>query len=202
MAQNRSERPLLSSNSLPIQMEVLRQSAESGKPQDSGKEETKIPLFWRVFGGTVLSITALIVMTAYQSLSGNIAELGRQLDHLDTDMRKEMGRLAELNGELVRKDECETRFRGVWTQLNEIKENRKGIIEVKQRCDSLLDQQRDAVKQRGQLQSDLREVREHRAASQQRAELRDELARLRERLAGMEGRQGTAFQPVMPSVNE
>ena len=119
MAQNRSERPLLSSNSLPIQMEVLRQSSESSKPQDSGKEETKIPLFWRVFGGTVLSISALIIMTAYQSLSGNIADLGRQFDHLDTDMRKEMARLAELNGELVRKDECESRFRGVWTQLNE-----------------------------------------------------------------------------------
>ena len=202
MAQNRSDRPILSSNSLPVQMEMLRQSAESGKPQDSGKEETKIPLFWRVFGGTVLSISALIVMTAYQSLSGNIADVGRQLDHLETDMRKEMGRLAELNGDLVRKDECEARFRGLWNTLNEIKENRKGIVEVKQRCDGLLDQQRDAVKQRGQLRNDLQEVREHRAASQQRAELRDELARLRERLAGMEGRQGTAFQPVMPSVYE
>ena len=202
MAQNRSERPILSSTSLPVQMEMLRQSAESGKPQDSGKEETKIPLFWRVFGGTVLSISALIVMTAYQSLSGNIAELGHQIDHLETDMRKEMSRLAELNGELVRKDECESRFRGVWVSLDEIKQNRKGIIEVTQRCDGLLDQQRDAVKQRGQLRSDLQEVREHRAASQQRAELRDEVARLRERLAGVEGRQGSASQAVMPSVSE
>ena len=202
MAQNRSERPLLSSNSLPIQMEMLRQSSESGKPQDSGKEETKIPLFWRVFGGTVLSISALIVMTAYQSLSGNIADLGRQLDHLDTDIRKEMGRLSELNGEFVPRDECETRIRGVMTQLNEIKENRKGMIEVKERCDSLLDQQRDGVKQRGQLRSDLQEVREHRAVSQQRGELRDELARLRERLAGIEGRQSPTVQPVMPVVTE
>lgn len=202
MAQNRSDRPTLSSNSLPVQMEMLRQSSESGKPQDSGKEETKIPLFWRVFGGTVLSISALIVMTAYQSLSGNIADVGRQLDHLETDMHKEMARLAELNGELVRKDECESRFRGLWNTLNEIKENRKGIVEVKQRCDGLLDQQRDAVKQRGRLRNDLQEVREHRAASQQRAELRDELAHLRERLAGIEARQGTKVQPVMPSVSE
>ena len=202
MAQNRSDRPTLSSNSLPVQMEMLRQSSESGKPQDSGKEENKIPLFWRVFGGTVLSISALIVMTAYQSLSGNIADVGRQLDHLETDTRKEMARLAELNGELVRKDECESRFRGLWDTLNEIKENRKGIVEVKQRCDGLIDQQRDAVKQRGRLRNDLQEVREHRAASQQRAELRDELAHLRERLAGIEARQEAKAQPVMPSVSE
>jgi hypothetical protein len=202
MAQNRSERQTLTSNSLPIQMEVLRQSSESSKPQDSGKEETKIPLFWRVFGGTVLSITALIVMTAYQSLSGNIADLGKQMDRLDVDMRKEMSRLAELQGDLVRKDECEVRFKGVWTTLNDIKEDRKGVIEVKQRCASLLDQQRDWVKQRGKVQSDLQEVREYRAAAQQRAELRDELVRLRERLASVEGRHMPAFQPVMHPVGE
>ena len=188
MAQNRSERPTLSSNSLPVQMEVLRQGSESGKQQDSGKDENKLPLFWRVFGGTVLSITALIIMTAYQGLSGGIADLGKQIDHLETDMRKEMSRLAELQGELVRKDECETRIRGVWTQLNEIKEDRKGIIEAKERCENLLGQHRDSVKQRSKIQTDLQEVREHRAAAQQRAELRDELTRLRERLATVEGR--------------
>ena len=189
MAQNRSERPTLSSNSLPVQMEVLRQGSESGKAQDSGKDENKLPLFWRVFGGTVLSITALIIMTAYQGLSGGIADLGKQIDHLETDMRKEMSRLAELQGELVRKDECETRIRSVWTQLNEIKEDRKGIIESKERCENLLGQHRDAGKQRSKIQTDLQEVREHRAAFQQRAELRDEVARLRERLATVEGRQ-------------
>ena len=196
MAQNRSDRPTLANNSLPIQMEMLRQGSESGKPQDSGKDENKLPLFCRVFGGTVLSITALIIMTAYQGLSGGIADMGKQLDHLEADMRKEMSRIAELQGELVRKDECETRIRGVWTQLNEIKEDRKGIIEVKERCESLLGQQRDSVKQRSKIQSDLQEVREHRAAAQQRDELREELARLRERLAAIESRQTPASQPM------
>jgi hypothetical protein len=196
MAQNRPERPVPSVGSLPLQVEMLRQSSESGKPQASEKEESKIPLFWRVFGGTVLSITALIVMTAYQSLSGNIADLGRQIDHLETDMRKEMSRLGDLQGDFVRKDECESRFKGVWTSLNNIKEDRKGILEVRQRCESLLDQQRDTVKQRGKIQSDIQDVREHHAAAQGRADLRDELARLRERLAGVAGWQMPAMQPV------
>ena len=196
MAQNRSERPLLAGNSLPLQMEMLRQSSESSKPQDSDKEELEIPLFWRVFGGTVLSITALIVMTAYQGLSGNIADLNREIDHLETDSHKEMNRLAELHGDLIRKDECETRFRAVWTSLDEIKENRKGILEAKERCDSLLARHRVALEQRGTIQRDLQEVREHRAASQQRDGLRDELGRLRERLAGIESRRGTLMQSV------
>ena len=200
MAQNRSERPMFSANSLPVQMEMLRQSSESGKSQDSAKEENKIPLFWRVFGGTVLSITALIVMTAYQSLAGNIAELGRQLDHLETDTRKEQSRLAELQGELVRKDECESRIRNVWKRLEEMKEDRKSIVVVKQRCDSLLEQQRDSVKERGKIRDDIQEVREHRAAAQQRSELRDELARLRERFAAVESRR--VDYPTMPLVTE
>ena len=202
MAQNRSDRLLESDDGLPLQMEMLRRSAESFEPQDSDNEERQIPLFWRIFGGTVLSITALVVMTAYQGLSGNIAELNREIEHLETDVHKEMTRLAEYHSDLIRKDECESRFRGVWTSLDEIRENRKGILEAKLGCDRLLAQHRDAVKERSTIQRDLQVVREHRAVAQQRAELRDELARLRERLASIESRRGTSTQPTMRPVSE
>ena len=39
------------------------------------RPEEKISLFWRVFGGTILSITALVTIQAYQALANNIHEL-------------------------------------------------------------------------------------------------------------------------------
>ena len=44
-----------------------------GPKQKGGeKAEEKISVFWRVFGGTILSITALAVISAYQSLANGI----------------------------------------------------------------------------------------------------------------------------------
>ncbi len=63
-------------------------------PQSGKNNEEKLSLFWRVFGGTILSIGALVVISAYQALSSGIHEL-----------RTDLARANEARAELVKKDE-------------------------------------------------------------------------------------------------
>src|SRR5262245_31920538 len=72
--------------------ETLRSGERPGKPlvKDDKSAEEKISLFWRVFGGTILSICALVIITAYQSLANGIHEL-----------RGDVGRLRETSGEYI-----------------------------------------------------------------------------------------------------
>src|SRR5262249_53763950 len=79
MAQNRSERQTPLVNQTPVLIETLRQASESCKPKEEDKEERKVPLFWRIFGGTTLSIVSLVVMSAYQSLSGGLADVRQEM---------------------------------------------------------------------------------------------------------------------------
>ena len=72
------------------------------------------------------------------------------------------------------------------------------IVQVKERCEGLLEQHHKASEQRANLQRTMQDVREHRAAEQQRSELRDEIARMRERLAALEGRQPLLRPTVEP----
>ncbi len=63
--------------------EYLRVASDSASKNDgrngSGSEEEKISLFWRIFGGTILSMVALGVFTLYNSISGNISDIRREL---------------------------------------------------------------------------------------------------------------------------
>lgn len=187
MGQNRSERQPLTANT-PVLAEVLRQAAEAGKPE-GGDEENRIPLFWRVFGGTVLSITALVVMTAYQGFTSSLKELSTEIGHLEKDMRKEMAQFRESQGGLIRKDEFNGRMQSVWKSMKDLEEDRKQLAELKERCETLMQRHRTSITERRQLEEEIRLVREQQAMSQERQALRSELSQLRERLAGIEGQQ-------------
>jgi hypothetical protein len=79
--------------------ETMRSATESTSPDTIVRTgEEKISLFWRVFGGTILSIVALVSITLYNSLSSSIAEL-----------RNELNREREARAELVKKDEFNSR---------------------------------------------------------------------------------------------
>ena len=54
------------------------------------------------------------------------------------EMRKEFGRLAESQGELVKKDECDSRLRSVWRDLGELKDDQKDVQALKERCAALV----------------------------------------------------------------
>jgi chromosome segregation ATPase len=62
-------------------------------------DEEKMSLFWRLFGGTVLSIAALVAITVYNNLQTNISEL-----------RAEISRINEARSELIKKDDLNSRL--------------------------------------------------------------------------------------------
>jgi hypothetical protein len=83
--------------------EALRQ----GEPAEAvpPKPEEKISLFWRVFGGTLLSIAALVLMTVYQGLSSSINEVRNDLNHvreLQVDLVKKDSRVSAPNPESLK----------------------------------------------------------------------------------------------------
>jgi chromosome segregation ATPase len=190
VAQNRSERQNQTTPSLPILAEVLRQSA--GPKDEDGKEDGKLPTFWKVFGSTVLSISAMVVVTAYQSLSSSAAEVRGDVPALNNEMRKELGRLAESQGELVKKDECDSRLKSVWGDLAELKGDQKDIVALKERCAALVKMQQQSEQERRKLADELQALREQHVQQKERRALAAEVAALRERLAGLEGKQAVS----------
>ncbi len=77
-------------------IETLRSSRDSSQPRTKS-EEDKMSVFWRVFGGTLLSIAALAAITLFNSVTGNITEL-----------RAEVSRLNESKAEWAKKDDVQT----------------------------------------------------------------------------------------------
>jgi DNA repair exonuclease SbcCD ATPase subunit len=184
----------------PILSELLRQSAESGKGQakEEGQDESSMPLFWRVFGGTLLSIAALVGMTVYQSLTGSISELRNDMGHLSKELHKEMERLAEAQNDLMKKDEVNSHFTSVWTSIRELKEDRKDLTTLKERCKCLADLLKAGEDQRRQAAEKIQSLREEHVASQERRVLLSELGHLRERLATLEGGKAMGKPAISP----
>jgi hypothetical protein len=91
-------------------LETMRSAAGSGgeKPQEK-KGEEHISLFWRVFGGTILSIVALVSITLYNNISSSITEL-----------RTELGREREARAGLVKKEEFNTRVTAQYERMRGI----------------------------------------------------------------------------------
>jgi chromosome segregation ATPase len=91
--------------------ETLRSSAESStsankKVDSEDKDGEHMSLFWRVFGGTILSISSLVVITLYNNLSTGISDLR-------TDLNKER----DAQAELVKKDDFNNRSTNIYDRL-------------------------------------------------------------------------------------
>jgi hypothetical protein len=89
--------------------ETLRAGDSSARPASPEKPEERVSVFWRVFGGTILSICALLVINAYQSIGNSIHEL-----------RADLGRLRETSGDFVRKDEFNSRQTALWNAFKDM----------------------------------------------------------------------------------
>jgi hypothetical protein len=97
-----SERDLI------LAAETLRSGHTLKLPKREEKPEEKLSLFWRLFGGTMLSICALVVITAYQQLAGGIH-----------DLRSDVGRLRDTSADFLKKDDYNTRATQLWNRINE-----------------------------------------------------------------------------------
>ena len=86
--------------------ETLRSASQSTTKAAGGNDDEKMSLFWRVFGGTILSIVALVGITIYNNISSSISEL-----------RNEVSREREARAELVKKDEYNTRNQSQYERI-------------------------------------------------------------------------------------
>src|SRR5579871_4092035 len=173
MDDNRVEQrsPQLPANGTLLEAETLRSTALAGTPVMPAEGEERLPVFWRVFGATLLSIAALVVITLCQHFTSSLNELRSDLSHLNEDLRKDMARLNEGQAHLVQKDEFSTRITSVWNSIKELQALGATVAALKEKT---------LVREEQLRQQD------------ERQELVRELQRLRERLALLEGRQGAA----------
>ncbi|MDY3555172.1 hypothetical protein R5W24_004310 [Gemmata sp. JC717] len=90
--------------------ETTRSAADSSSDKaPPKKDEEHISVFWRVFGGTILSIVALVAVTLYNNTSSSISEL-----------RAQLSREHEARAELVKKDEFNTRTTAQYERMRAI----------------------------------------------------------------------------------
>ena len=177
-----SERDLI------LAAETLRASdAPSLKFHRDEKPEERVSLFWRLFGGTLLSISALIVLNFYQSLANNIH-----------DVRNDVGRLRETTADFVRKDEFNSRQTSMWNSLRDL-QGMQSSLSVLSNKQAALEQQAAGAdrdhKELLTLGAALTALREKDAildklvkdADAERRDLVRELQLLRERIAKLEG---------------
>jgi hypothetical protein len=114
----------------------------------SSKSEERVSLFWRVFGGTLLSIAALVAITIYQQFTSSINELRNQIEKTN-----------ESRADFVKKDEFSTRMTTIWSRINEPKDN--GTVTTLREKVTVQEQQlKTAEGDRKELQRELQALRE------------------------------------------
>jgi DNA repair exonuclease SbcCD ATPase subunit len=167
--------------------QVEEEGGRPGQPAQAGKEG-RFSVFWKVFGGTVLSISAMVAVTAYQGLGNQISDVRGDLKNLNTDLRKELGRLAEGQGDLVKKGEMNSRVTSVWDNMKDLRGDLTTLTTLKEKAAALERMLRAGEEERRRLAEEVRQLRQAQAGEEQRAELIREVRRLRERLSALEGR--------------
>jgi hypothetical protein len=147
--------------------ETLRHSALAREPDliAQGKEpkvEDRWPLFWRIFGATMLSIAALVAITLYNQVISELHNLRNDLNQVNAN-----------HGDLARKDEVNSR-----------------IFEVNSRTTALLNSQKElqATNAASLAQRSALLEQQVKASEEERKEMARELQRLRDGLATLEGR--------------
>jgi len=102
-----SER-LAANGKLVVVSETLRSTSQTSasKKDDSEEKGEHMSLFWRVFGGTILSISSLIVITLYNNLSDGIANIRTELNNERTARE-----------DLVKKEDFNTRSTNIFDRI-------------------------------------------------------------------------------------
>lgn len=99
--------------------ETIRNIHDSSNQTKSKGEDEKFSLFWRVFGGTILSIVALVAITVFNGMNSSISEL-----------RADISRLNEAKAEAAKKDDVSA----LRTQVSLLAAHRAEIDSLKERA--------------------------------------------------------------------
>ncbi len=124
--------------------ETLRLVHAPAMLEKAGDE--KISVFWRVFGGTILSIAALAVVTAYQQFTSTLGEL-----------RAAQARLNEANASAATKEDLNTRTTPMWAS---IKDTGAKLPLLEARAGQLEGQLKAAEQDRSRLQDRVEQLAE------------------------------------------
>jgi hypothetical protein len=190
---------------------------DGGPMHASVHPDDRVSLFWRVFGGTILSIMALIAISLYNHLATSIS-----------DLRGEINRVNEARAELVKKEEFNSRTQNVWERLQALQELRVTVSGLKEQLSGYADKQGDLKAVRdslGVIEQRLKSAEEDhkalvraelsitaleqktaareaqlKAAEDERKEMARHVQELRERLAKVEG--VTEVKPMAKSSTQ
>jgi hypothetical protein len=111
--------------------------------------EDRVSLFWRIFGGTLLSIVALVVITVYQQFTSSLTELRTNLNHV-----------IENRAELVRADDFNNRVASMWTTIKQLQDANATVTALKERS-SLQEQcMKEGIQERKDLLNEIQVLRE------------------------------------------
>lgn len=154
-------------------VETLRSASRPVEARKSDDE--KISLFWRVFGGTIISVAALAAITLFNTMNGSIAEL-----------RAEVARLNEVKVDAAKKED-------VATLRSKSDDNRRELDGQKERL-SKYHQELDVVRKDAGTATDA--VKKDLTAVEK--ELQKAMAEVREKVARLEGQQ-TPMKSMPPA---
>jgi hypothetical protein len=191
MARDREQERLpLANRETPVVVETMRNAAAPA--ETPGKAEERIPVIWRIFGGTVLSILALGAVTVYQQITGSLGDLRADVSRLRQEMGKEFARTAEMQGDLVKQDKFSTASKSLWDAIKELRDDRAVLQSIKERQAVMTETVKASDEQQKELAHQVQEMRELKAAEDERRRLQTEVQALRERLAALEGKSAPA----------
>jgi hypothetical protein len=122
-------------------------------PAPSAKGEDRMSLFWRIFGGTLLSLAGLGGLTIYQQLNNSI-----------TEVRNEVNRINEGRGELVKKEELAARTTTIWNGIKDLQSANGTVTALKEREGVLEQQLKASEDERREMSKEIQKLRERLAA--------------------------------------
>jgi hypothetical protein len=181
-------------NAAALAVETLRSASSASSPpaaEPPAKSEENVSWFWKIFGGTILSIVALVIMTAYNQMTSSLAEL-----------RRDLSQVQEARGDFIKKEELNSRVTTLWTAFKELQTTLNSLTALNERfkvLDVHLDKQlRISDDDRRELARKLEEQRrlindEHKDVQRKLEDQVRQMQTLAERMASLEGRHaGTA----------
>lgn len=202
------------SGSIVLANGTLRPS-ELGLGRAPSHSDDRMSVFWRVFGGTILSIIALVAVTLYNNLMSQI-----------NDLRAELSRVHEARAELVKKEEFNTRSQNIWDRVQNLQDLRVTVSSLKEQVNAQGEKTADAKalnEKLGLIEQRLKSAEEdhkvlmrneltiagleQKAAAREaqiktleddRKDLAKQLQELRERLAKVEGATEMKPMPKLP----
>jgi hypothetical protein len=182
------------SSQMLLAAETLRNAAHrhihrTDKPK--GEDGGGISMFWRVFGGTIFSIVALVIITAYTTMTGNLSDLRKDLTQVQADQLK--------------KDDFKSSLSTLWSTIKELQtasSNQAALNEHFKLADEQMDKQaqsRDEARKEFQRKTE----EQRKASADERKDLQRRIEELcqkvqsqAERIAALEGRQSSGNVPT------